>query len=147
MFRIVLATYTLLLALAGPAPCCCSLSRLMTMATTCVGSASADRATWNDCCASGLVDSEDQSDDSSDEKSPNPKHRCPCMKSTTCPVPPRTAIVAGECASDWLDFFLPAHTSEFVAPCGNEFDRPRFNDSPPALTGRGRRIVLCSWRC
>ena len=120
MFRILLAAYTLLLALAGPAPCCCSMSRLMTVATTCLGSTTPDRATWSDCCAPALVDSEDAGDDSQDG-APQPQHRCECMKSMVCPAPQRTAIVMGECTTAWLEFFLLAPSSEsFDAPCANE---------------------------
>ncbi len=149
MFRVVLAAYYLLLALAGPTPCCCSLSRLMTTITACVSSSDAVRFAWSDCCAPTLDDRAENSSDDSEESPTAPlQQRCECVKNSLCAIPERGIVLPASDSDMLMEFLLLASLNELPTVVVEDGWLGSDVGTPPLLkSGRALRIALCSWRC
>lgn len=148
MFRVVLATYTLMLSLMGPCPCCCSVARLAAAAMSTVGIEN-DGPT---CCQPQCGNAEDNSDDhliDSLRESQESGKQCQCVKSACEAVPPSLTKYTVDNSRSWFDslvfaFFAPvpsdAEASSLVAACPSRMPRA-------TLSGREIRVTLQSWLC
>lgn len=149
MFRAVLAAYYLLLALAGPSPCCCSLSRLTTTIAACVESSKTVRSTGSDCCTPSLNSRAENSTDDSEESPIAPQHhRCECLKNAVCAIPERGIVLPASDSGLLMGALLLASLNELPTIFIQRDVLDSDSSTPPLLkSGRMLRIALCSWRC
>ena len=150
MFRVVLAACYLLLALAGPTPCCCSLSRLMTTASAWVGTESLPELSSR-CCEPVVEvtsdESEGTSDQDSDSQAPSRPH-CDCEMKLLSNIPSRTELPSTDGFRSWIEAVvgLSALTvrPQIIDADSSEVCR---DNVPVPKSGRDLRIALRSWRC
>ena len=147
MFRVVLAAYYLLLALAGPTPCCCSLSRVMTTASAWAGveTSSSDFS----CCEPGIEWAAEEGDngESSDEPTPS-RPRCGCELKMLCSAPSQVEVSSVEDTRLWMEACLWLSALTVRPPIVEADPLDAFRDEVPrSKSGRDLRIALRSWRC
>ena len=150
MFRVVLTAYYLLLALAGPTPCCCSLSRLMTTASARAGVELLPSSGFT-CCDPSLGvmagESDDARDQDSDSQAPSRPH-CGCEMKMLSSVPSRTELPSSDDTRTWIEaaVWLSAWAVRPPIVEADELNVCRDN-VPLPKAGRELRIALRSWRC
>ena len=161
MSRYLLAAYMLLLSVAGPNVCCCSLARLAGFISSGGQQSHGSGFQLSDCCVLNCCQSPFQ-DASTDEPSNSersdgvanekaPAHHCKCgnLANASDPRPPAEFVI--ELNRSWvlaiqhmpLSVTMPT-TLDSGTPLGLAL-----SDDAPHLSRSGReiRIDLHSWRC
>src|SRR5262245_23538273 len=84
MFRSVLAGYLMVVLLAGPQLCCCTIARLPAKLSPETPQSKMPPATPNDCCCCHHDQGESSPPEDQPEQSPSPgKRDCPCQKQSS----------------------------------------------------------------
>ncbi len=146
MFRVVLAIYTLMLSLMGPAPCCCTVVRVAATALSAFGMEHYEPACCQEQCVGGR---EDNSDDDPSQEMQEPTKHCQCVKNVCEAVPASSTGFTVDTSRSWFDglaldlvapVMLDAEVSSFVVVCPDRTPRA-------TLSGREIRVAIQSWVC
>jgi len=153
MFRSLLVIYLLLLTLAGPSPCCCTLARFVAMSMS-RSQADGQDVEFNTCCHRHIVDVSHEDKDGCPSGQPSrssngPTQGCKCQKNVCAAAPEHKTHFTVELNRSWLDGIAGHldHTPAFELSrvIVDEMSLHETLDSP--RTGREIRIEIHSWRC
>lgn len=154
MFRYLLATYMLLLSLAGPSPCCCALARVVNVAITWAASDDNQSVPWPSCCPEQLTTDTDDLPDETPSGSPlsgskGSSQRCKCEMSWCAAVPSPSSEVTIELDRSRLENLFALLATPLMLDVGNTRATGMRSDwaSPPTLSGRAIRVAFHSWLC
>jgi hypothetical protein len=148
MFRYLLASYLLLIAITGAAPCCCMVARASQEFASLVGTETEEATSRPSCChASTSQCCETKAPtESSDEPA---QKRCQCEKASCDAVVPEQTFVTAE----WSQCFLMNLHALLTSPMTFDVTTPILrlfpdgSSEPLHRSGRDVRVVYCSWRC
>ena len=145
MYRVVFASYLLVLSLTGPSPCCCTLARVAAAVGSWTGIDQSRQ--WDSCCCSCPI-SGTASRDLSGGQHQHPTKPCQCERLCSL-VPSEKVAVPLDHTRVCLDSV--ADVSSWTMPdLALRADRSGALElSPPETqpSGRALRIALGSWLC
>jgi hypothetical protein len=148
MFRYLLASYLLLIAITGAAPCCCTIARASQEFASLVGTKTEKTPSRPNCCHSSVSPCCETKAPTESSEEPAPK-RCQCEKASCDAVVPEQTVVAAE----WSQNFLLNLHALLTSPMTFDVTKPTLQLSPDGSfeplhrSGRDVRVVYCSWRC
>lgn len=154
MFRYLLATYMLLLSLAGPNPCCCALARVVNVAISWATSDENQSVSWPSCCQEQLTtDTDDLPDETPSGRplsgSKGSSQSCKCEMSWCAAVSSPSSEVTIELDRSKLENLFALLATPLMQDVGNARATVMPSDcaSPPTRSGRAIRVAFHSWLC